>query len=162
VELVQRCLICIYPCIQDLLQAVLEGSFKDTGVLVDGGVRGGGNVLSRAMDAANVLQQADDLGDRLRQGMGDLGPDIGDLGADLAADVAGDELQRPCGEIAGGDVGALHGGLVPAVRERAPARTMKIRSRWGSASSGMRHAACPQLVQWLVVAQDLEDGIDGG
>jgi hypothetical protein len=50
------------------------------------------------------------------------GDELADLVHDehqgLARTAAEDELQRPCGEIAGGDIGALHGGLAPAVHGR--------------------------------------------
>ena len=47
---------------------------------------------ARAVDALHVLEQADHLGDRLRERVAQLLGDGGDLRADLGADVALDEV----------------------------------------------------------------------
>ena len=56
------------------------------------GCRARGDVLGRAVDAPHVLEQADGLGHRLGQGVRRPARDVVDLAADLAADVAGNEV----------------------------------------------------------------------
>ena len=58
----------------------------------DARVQRGRDVLGGAVDALHVLEQADDLRDRLRERVAQLLRDGGDLRAHLGADVALDEV----------------------------------------------------------------------
>ena len=73
-----------------LTQRVLHrGELRIAG---DAGMERCGDVLRRAVNALHVLQQANHLGDRLRERMFKLLRDGGDLRADLRANVALDEV----------------------------------------------------------------------
>ena len=93
----------LFECIQRLAYLCQPG------VGVDGWMQGSGDVLRRAVDAAHVLQQADGLGNGLGERVRDLAADIGDLGADLAANVAGDEVVDLVGPRKGADGGVGQG-----------------------------------------------------
>ena len=103
-------------------EANLVGGLKLTQCLLHGGKLGVGgdtgverrrNVLRRAVNALHVLQQANHLGDRLRQRMFKLLRDGGDLRAHLRANVALDEIVDliESGHEADGLVREIYGGV---------------------------------------------------
>jgi hypothetical protein len=78
----------------EALGEFIEG-FLDLGKLgvgVGGGMEGGGDVFGGAVDALDVLEEANGLGNGLRERVVHGGFDGVDLTADFAGDVAGNEI----------------------------------------------------------------------